>query len=62
MCRIILLVESELNAVNNGVAVLPENGDIGHRSLAAAVTGVQRTRDSDSCEAGEESEGVEGKS
>ena len=30
--------ESELNAVNNGVAVLPENGDNGHRSLAAAVT------------------------
>jgi len=30
--------ESELNALNNGVAVLPENGDNGHRSLAAAVT------------------------
>ena len=30
--------ESELNAVNNGVAVLPEKGDNGHRSLAAAVT------------------------
>jgi hypothetical protein len=30
--------ESELNAVNNGVAVLPENGNNGHRSLAAAVT------------------------
>jgi integrase/recombinase XerD len=29
--------ESELNAVNNGVTVVPENGDIGHRSLAAAV-------------------------
>jgi integrase/recombinase XerD len=30
--------ESELNAVNNGVSVLPENGEKGHRSLAAAVT------------------------
>src|ERR1700746_2562414 len=30
--------ESELNAVNNGVAVLPENGNNGHRSLAATVT------------------------
>ena len=30
--------EAELNAVNNGVAVLPENGNNGHRSLAAAVT------------------------
>jgi integrase/recombinase XerD len=30
--------EAELNATNNGVAVLPENGDNGHRSLAAAVT------------------------
>jgi hypothetical protein len=29
--------EAELNAVNNGVAVVPENGDNGHRSLAAAV-------------------------
>jgi hypothetical protein len=29
---------AELNAVNNGVAVLPENGNNGHRSLAAAVT------------------------
>jgi len=29
--------ESELNALNNGVAVLPENGDDGHRSLAVAV-------------------------
>ena len=28
--------EAELNAVNNGVAVVPENGD-GHRSLAASV-------------------------
>jgi len=28
--------EAELNAVNNGVAVLPENGNSGHRSLAAA--------------------------
>jgi integrase/recombinase XerD len=31
--------ESELNAVNNGVVVVPENGDNGHRSLAAAVSG-----------------------
>jgi len=30
--------EAELNAVNNGVAVLPENGNSGHRSLAAAIT------------------------
>jgi integrase/recombinase XerD len=30
--------EAELNARNNGVAVLPENGSNGHRSLAAAVT------------------------
>jgi integrase/recombinase XerD len=30
--------EAELNAVNNGVAVLPENGNNGHRSLAATVT------------------------
>jgi integrase/recombinase XerD len=30
--------ESELKAVNNGVAVVPENGQNGHRSLAAAVT------------------------
>ena len=29
--------EAELNATNNGVSVLPENGDDGHRSLAAAV-------------------------
>ena len=29
--------EAELNALNNGVAVVPENGDNGHRSLAAAV-------------------------
>jgi len=29
--------EAELNAVNNGVPVVPENGN-GHRSLAAAVT------------------------
>jgi integrase len=29
--------EAELNAVNNGVAVVPDNGDNGHRSLAAAV-------------------------
>jgi integrase/recombinase XerD len=29
--------EAELDATNNGVAVLPENGDNGHRSLAAAV-------------------------
>src|SRR5713101_2383793 len=26
--------EAELNAVNNGVAVAPENGQDGHRSLA----------------------------
>ena len=31
--------ESELNALNNGVIVVPENGDNGHRSLAAAVSG-----------------------
>jgi integrase len=30
--------EAELNAVNNGVAVMPENGNNGHRSFAAAVT------------------------
>ena len=30
--------EAELNAVNNGVAVVPENGQDGHRSLAAAVS------------------------
>src|SRR5271170_6400076 len=30
--------EAELNAVNNGVAVVPEKGDNGHRSLATAVT------------------------
>ena len=29
--------EAELNAVNNGVTVVPENGENGHRSLAAAV-------------------------
>ena len=29
--------EAELNALNNGVAIVPENGDNGHRSLAAAV-------------------------
>ncbi len=29
--------ESELNALNNGIAVVPENGDNGHRSVAAAV-------------------------
>jgi integrase len=29
--------EAELNAINNGVAVLPENGNNGHRSVAAAV-------------------------
>jgi len=29
--------ESELNAANNGVTVVPENGDNGHHSLAAAV-------------------------
>jgi integrase len=29
--------EAELNAVNNGVAVVPENGNNGHRSVAAAV-------------------------
>jgi len=28
--------EAELNAINNGVAILPENGN-GHRSIAAAV-------------------------
>jgi len=30
--------EAELNAINNGVAVVAENGQNGHRSLAAAVT------------------------
>jgi integrase/recombinase XerD len=30
--------EAELNAVNNGVAVVPENGNNGHRSFAAAGT------------------------
>jgi integrase len=29
--------EAELNAVNNGVAVVPENGQNGHRSLAATI-------------------------
>jgi integrase len=29
--------EAELNAVNNGVTVMPENGQNGHRSVAAAV-------------------------
>jgi integrase len=29
--------ESELNALNNGVTVVPEKGDNGHRSVAAAV-------------------------
>ena len=29
--------EAELNAVNNGVAIVPENGDNGHGSVAAAV-------------------------
>jgi integrase/recombinase XerD len=29
--------EAELNAVNNGVAVVPENGQNGHRSLAGAI-------------------------
>ena len=31
--------EAELNAVNNGVTVVPENGQNGHRSVAVAVTG-----------------------
>jgi integrase/recombinase XerD len=31
--------ESELNALNNGVVVVPENGDNGRRSLAVAVIG-----------------------
>jgi hypothetical protein len=31
--------EAELNAKNNGIAVLPENGNHGHRSLVAAVEG-----------------------
>ncbi len=30
--------EAELNAVKNGVAVVPENGQDGHRSLAAAIS------------------------
>ncbi len=29
--------EAELNAVNNGVSVVPENGDNGHHSFAASV-------------------------
>jgi len=29
--------EAELNALNNGVAVVPDNGDNGHRAVAAAV-------------------------
>ena len=29
--------QAELNAVNNGVAVVPENGNNGHRSVAAAI-------------------------
>jgi hypothetical protein len=29
--------EAELNATNNGVTVVPESGDNGHRSVAAAV-------------------------
>src|ERR1700716_3443885 len=29
--------EAELNAVNNGVSIVPENGQNGHRSVAAAV-------------------------
>jgi integrase/recombinase XerD len=29
--------EAELNAANNGVAVMPENSQNGHRSLAAAI-------------------------
>src|SRR2546428_4964141 len=31
--------EAELNAVNNGVTVVPENGQNGHRSAAVALTG-----------------------
>ena len=31
--------EAELNALNSGVAVAPENGHNGHRSLAAAIAG-----------------------
>src|SRR5712692_720117 len=31
--------QAELNAVNNGVTVVPENGQNGHRSVAVAVTG-----------------------
>jgi integrase/recombinase XerD len=29
--------EAELNATNNGIAIVPQNGNNGHRSLAAAV-------------------------
>ena len=29
--------EAELNALNNGVDVVPENGQNGHRSVAATV-------------------------
>jgi len=29
--------EAELNAINNGVSVIPENGQDGHQSIAAAV-------------------------
>ena len=35
--------KAELNAVNNGISVVPENSQNGHRSLAAAVT--ERGRD-----------------
>src|SRR2546425_2274938 len=31
--------QAELNAVNNGVTVVPENGQNGHRSVAVAITG-----------------------
>jgi hypothetical protein len=29
--------EAELNAPNNGVAVMPDSGDNGHRTIAVAV-------------------------
>jgi integrase/recombinase XerD len=38
--------EAELNAVNNGVAVAPESGQDGHRSLAASVADyLEETKD-----------------
>jgi len=36
--------EAELNALNNGVAVVPDDGQNGHRSLAAAARSLRRTQ------------------